>query len=74
MHIACFSFGLGALLVNIAVKKALPDEEKFSKTFDINFNENNEVRENKLLNFTDGLSSKIQKSETTRLLDSYSSV
>lgn len=42
MHAACFSFGIGALLVSIIAKKALKNKEVFGPKFDFNFNENND--------------------------------
>lgn len=75
MHIACFSFGIGALLVNIGAKLAMKNkEESLEKHFDFNFNENNDASQyNKVLNLAGGLSSGYQRSETMKLLDSDSS-
>lgn len=74
MHLACFSFGLGALLVNLAAKKATEDKEKFIKYFDLNFNETNDAAQsNAVFNFTNGMTAKIQKSETQRIMDSNAS-
>jgi magnesium-transporting ATPase (P-type) len=72
MHLTCFCFGLGAMLVNIASKK-MP-EEKFKAYFEFNFNETNDSSNyNKFLNYADGLSNKansIKRSQTERMLDS----
>lgn len=76
MHLACYSFGVGALLFNLASKKIFEDKEKYFKYFEIDFNEANEKRSNPILNITDGLTSKMQpqKSGVERLLDSVSSI
>ena len=74
MHITCLSFGIGAILVNLATKKITEDKAKFHKFFVLNFNETNDASTgNAVFNFADGLTAKIQKSETQRILDSNAS-
>lgn len=71
MHFTCFCFGIGSILVNIAVKHGLKDEEKYSQYFQFNFNEtNDQSKYNQILILADVLTTKIKKSETKRLLDS----
>ena len=66
MHITCLSFGIGALLLNIGSKK-IP-EEKFKHYFELNFNETNDgSKYNPVLSLADGLSNKVQRSETQKL-------
>jgi hypothetical protein len=74
MHITCVSFGIGAVLVNLATKKITEDKDKFHKYFVLNFNETNDASSgNAVFNFADGLTAKIQKSETQRIMDSNAS-
>lgn len=72
-HLTCWCFGLGALLVNLASKK-MP-EEQFKKYFEFEINETNDsAKYNKFMNVTQGLTAKIERSETKKLLESPSSV
>lgn len=70
MHIACLSFGIGAVLVNLAAKKLFEDKDKHEDMFKFDFNETNEERPNALLGMASHLSLKINRSETERLLES----
>jgi magnesium-transporting ATPase (P-type) len=70
MHITCYSFGIGAILVNLAAKKLFEDKDKYEDMFKFDFNETNEERPNAILNMSNRLSMKVEKSETQRLLDS----
>ena len=70
MHITCVSFGIGAILVNIAAKKIFEDKEKFYPIFDFNFNESNDdTQYNPVFALATGFTSKLERSETQRLLD-----
>lgn len=74
MHLACFSFGFGALLVNLSSKKGLEDREKFQKYFEFNFNESNDPAvKNAVFSVTDRFSAKLKQSHTQRMLDSNAS-
>ena len=66
MHIACLSFGIGALLFNIIGKVAMAKyEERLKPMFDFKFNESNDASQyNKVIKFADGLITGFKKSET----------
>ena len=75
MHITCWSFAIGAVLVNLLARKITEDKVKFEPYFAFNFNENNDAGQyDKVLNLAGNLTSKIERSETKRLLDSSSSI
>lgn len=42
MHITCWMFGVGSIIVNLAAKKIFNDAAKHSRMFDIPFNEKND--------------------------------
>lgn len=56
MHITCYSFGVGALIVNYAAKKIFADKNKFEKLFEFDFNETNDkARYFKVLQIADNI-------------------
>ena len=68
MHIACWSFGIGALLVG-ALGKFIPPEH--SGKFALNFSESEGAEGNDVVSrITSRFTQPIKKSETERLLDS----
>jgi len=66
-HLACFCFGVGALLVSLGLK-SLPREHETK--FDFAFNESGQAPEGSALARLAAISNQVQKSETQRLLDS----
>lgn len=71
MHIACFSFGIGAILVNLGSKKLFEDRAKFYHYFDFKFNENNDENDPtaKYFQMADEFTARVKRSETVRLLE-----
>lgn len=68
MHVACYSFGVGSLIVG-ALLKYIPVEH--SPKFALNFNEAEGAEGNDVVSrMTSRFTNPIQKSETMRLLDS----
>jgi P-type Ca2+ transporter type 2B len=66
-HLACFCFGLGSVFVGLGMK-AIP--EVHTQKFNFAFNESGQEADGSALSRISAFTSKVQKSETQRLLDS----
>lgn len=67
MHLTCLAFGFGSLLVNLGVKFIPPEH---GVKFEVKLNENETEGSDVLSKMTARFTSKAQRSETMRLLDS----
>jgi len=63
MHITCFTFGFGALVVNIAAKKVFNDEAAYAPFFEFKMSEDPNEQENKFLKYSQQMQSTLQKQE-----------
>ena len=68
MHLACYCFGFGSILLSLAIK-AIPEEHATKFAFKLNETEGTDGND-MASRFTSRFTTKVQKSETQRLLDS----
>lgn len=63
MHITCWVFGVGALVVNIMAKIIFKNEDHYSRYFRFKMSENPDLGKSKVVNFTNKVQSRLMKKQ-----------